>query len=736
MFTHDLVDTSIPGEAANRSPRSARLSSEGVKLDGLLYHSSVQLVKEIMNRSPSKRDRTLDRARTEDRQGRSVKEEDATLDSTIDTDALERARRRIADWPKRYRTSQHTVDDTGMETKQHSRTRNTQDPTSFIIVDETTENRPSEDEDDNEAEQPRNVSRNTREKTPSPSIEYPSSIPANDVSSSSSSAFRRRFEKIQNESPGRLSWMKDRSGEEALSVNGRNGTGVNANEDVEGSEDRLSVARAQEDAGRSRMHTVSRETSHNMYDRMDNGKESPAAPNATMTDDDEGMRSRITFARRSNDEDSSNPISRRETTFPRRQSQTSYELSRALPSLQETPRTNGSVLETSRARSGIDMSFSHVEHSTPIRSTGTRGLAVVGGVRAMLGPSSEEDDTVDSTVSSSPPARSTPMKVPTEERQDVEAVRRDTSRGWTDSPNFDGAKERPTTDTRTFSVSGEGSRAELEAAKEWSTPKPKESYRRNSVGRADTPTSVPRQRVFKTPTSQSEQHFESPIGTDDRLHDDAAPDGLEFPMTSGWAHMVQEQAAVVSSTMEQIHTTPAPTATTDTALRTTVTTSPQAQRLARAVTQQVMTWYEQEVLRTQEQEAATRAREEAESVLRKRLRIRGEKAAQESRRAWWRWCSLGVLYISFLGLFAMVASSPASRTVISPSDEFYFADFHTATTTQPQFWGFIPQVQRENVCRWASRLAFPDLDEQNMTARCGGSGKSRLPRRKKFRVPV
>lgn len=383
---------------------------------------------------------------------------------TIDTDALERARRRIAAWPKRYRTSQHTVDDTGMETNQHSRTRNIQDPTSFIIVDETTENRPFEEEDDNEAEQPRNVSRNTREKTPSPSVEHPSSIPANDVSSSSSSAFRRRFEKIQNESPGRLSWMKDRSGEEAPSVTGRNGTGVNANEGVEGSEDRLSVARAQEDAGRSRMHTVSRETSHNMYDRMINGKEPPAAPNTTMTDDDEGTRSRITFARRSNDEDSSNPISRRETTFPRRQSQTSYELSRALPSLQETPRTNGSVLETSRARSGIDMSFSHVEHSTPIRSTGTRGLAVVGGVRAMLGPSSEEDDTVDSelvwqfssscakklmrhysgTVSSSPPARSTPMKVPTDERQDVEAVRRDTSRGWTDSPNFDGAVSRYT----------------------------------------------------------------------------------------------------------------------------------------------------------------------------------------------------------------------------------------------------------------------------------------------------
>ncbi|KAJ9104685.1 hypothetical protein QFC21_002183 [Naganishia friedmannii] len=783
MFTHDLVDTSIPGEVISRSPRSARLSSEGVKLDGMLYHSSVQLVKEIMNRSPSKRDRTLDRSRAEERQDKSGRKENGTMDRTDETDALERARRRIAAWPKRHRTAQNTTKNTDIETTQHSRTRSILGRTSYIIVDETMENPPSEYEDDDQHEQPRNTSRRA-EKTPSPSLEQPTTLVSNELSSSSSlSAFRRRFEKIQSESPGRVSWTRERSGEGVSSMNGRNGDDSISDEEVGKSKGRLSGAVAQDDTSRSRMDTVPQETTH-LRDRSESRNDISTRPDATVTDN-EVTHSGVILSRRCDIEKFDTSASRQEITSSRRHSQTSNVPSRALPVLQETPR----LQEMSRARSGIDMSFSHVEHSTPIRSTSARGLSAGGGVRALLGPSSEEDDTVD--MSSSPPARSTPVKVIHEVTKDDVYGRGETSTGARTSrlgageavaqhtgesvllnkgvemqgvtstvplprtstgavqqelntsrnsfkrsplsrrmersvsqekdetstpishrmrrslsqeleettapsprrmersvsrekeetrtppsrrmgrsvsqekeqtrtslsPRMNGSvsqeKEQTRTRARMLSASGEASEdlAAAAAAKQWSTPTPGESSGREFIRRAGTPTSLSRREVADTPSPKP--RAKSPTREDDRLYDEAAEEAFQSLEAIGSAQQIHEQVQPILNNTQHSFTTPTPPMITAATPSNAVTASSQAQRLARAVTQQVMTWYEQELLRTQEQEAASRAREKAEDMLRKRLRTHQDKTARESRRAWWRWRWTVVAgYLALLGLFS------------------------------------------------------------------------------------
>lgn len=177
-------------------------------------------------------------------------------------------------------------------------------------------------------------------------------------------------------------------------MSGRNRNDAINHEGVEASESRVSEMGTQDGAGRSRGDTVPPDSSH-IYERSNSRMERPADGNTTAMDV-EGTQPRISFSRRSEEENPKHVTSRQGISSSRRYNESSDAPSRALPSPLETPRANGSFLDTSRARSGIDMSFSHVEHSTPIRPSGPRGHAVVEGVRGLLGPSSEEDDTVDS----------------------------------------------------------------------------------------------------------------------------------------------------------------------------------------------------------------------------------------------------------------------------------------------------------------------------------------------------
>ncbi|KAJ9113245.1 hypothetical protein QFC22_006084 [Naganishia vaughanmartiniae] len=757
-------------------------------------------------------------------------------------------------------------------------------------------------------------------------------MPANDLSSSSSSAFRRRFEQIQSESPARVSWTKDRSEEGASSVGGRNGRAVITDGSGDARAGRLSGADVQEGTRRSRMDAGPQESSKPL-ERAEKSQNVSPRPNGTVTAD-ESPRSRVTFSLPSDAENPSNLISRRQDTASSRRHKESY----SPPSPRDPPCMKGSFTELGRSKAGIDMSFSHVQHSTPIRSSDMHGHAVAGGAKGLLGPSSEEDDTLDSTVSSSPPVQQSPMKVFSEARgndsymsektslarrtswpnadeavtkhagqskrrrdsvksqEDTSAVpppstsastlqqENNTSRGsfkqsplarwmersasqekeeittplshlmkrtisqekehtltpfplrksgsiseekeqtgtpfarrmdrsvsqktrtpstrwmersvseekeetWTplshrmkrsvsrertettapssrrmDRPvsqekvetrtpspgrmdsfasqekeqlatpfsrrmsgsgsqekhqtgapssrrmrrsvsqekeetrtpsprrleSFDLQEKEETrtpsshrlnrsvsqekeqtgtgTPTRTgpLSDSGDGSRADFVTAKVWNTLRSRESSRRESAARAGTLTSVPPGQVFDTPASQKIHQIESVPGQDEQLQGDTAREAFQFSGANNSTHHSSEQVSITFDNVQQSSAIPTPESPkiTTPIPYAAVTASPQAQRLARAVTQQIMTWIEQEALRTQEQEVASRAREEAEEVLSKRLRLREDKAAQESRSASWGWWWTVILgYISLLGLFAMYVclSTPYSR---------------------------------------------------------------------------
>ncbi|KAI5449516.1 hypothetical protein NCC49_004580, partial [Naganishia albida] len=478
---------------------------------------SVQLVKEIMSRSPGKRDRSEELQRLNERRS----EERIDLDDE-EPDALERARCRIAAWPIRgirsnatNSASRLTTDDSHLSMQdQHLGASKTDGYThtegetrdgfeisldagassrlaervariealGVITDDQDTRRRRIDDLNhqssrDNMASTQHTAargdqtsfvpirSRSTSHQTSPPHQDEPPLVishlptsrhttPQNDPaqthslpflhqhpnhdpdlqqrnlsSSASPSSFQRRFREIQRQSPGRISWRRGAQEETGRSSGVKDGDGA-----AEG--DAARAERQREEEGSLMDGTVGIQRQRNMseQDRTATDETGDGSgrhlswtsardmPNATAISQDrsrtatrgvstvqdrlsptglrgDGMEDGSGAVRRRQSADGGDPVG--ETTSTSRTNDTT-----------DARRVNGSrICEQHHGRTPIsnarealpapppsarDMSFAQIDHSTPVRQSSLNKM----GNR--LFASSEDDDTVDSTVSSSP----------------------------------------------------------------------------------------------------------------------------------------------------------------------------------------------------------------------------------------------------------------------------------------------------------------------------------------------
>ncbi|KAJ9094893.1 hypothetical protein QFC19_007749 [Naganishia cerealis] len=639
-----------------------------------------------MNRSPAKRDRTLEQSRGEERYlnrtGRENDERALELDNTFETDALERARRRIAAWPKRHRMTRTTENDTKVDTTQHSRSWNTQDSLPPITIpDEKPEHFSLGYEVDNQRSNTLDASRSAVNLS-TRALDDTSALAPNE-SSPSSSAFRRRFTQIQNESPGPGSWTREQSGDGRSRVHRRDGRAVldgrdAAQEEKMAGAPRLFGEKALDSNGESRVDISPPPPpppppSYRL-DRSEKRDEQSTGLKTAVTDDN-GTRSRIAFSRQSDTQNSSIHNSRNHDSTSSLQYHVppTQDASRAAPPTPvSTLHANGfppttTAGEPSNARrpsptAEIDMSFSHVEHSTPLRSapvppmSSSRGGAVTGtGVRALLGLSSEEDDTVDteSVQLRGDAERQEKVASPCTATVPSGVAQRETTSSRTSfvrSPlsrqtNRSASQEEQRAGRGAPPISGKASRDEAAPRR---TPDSKD--RGGGVGGPGSP------RWRETPVTREDTGLvEALSSVDGAVFDEEGdePPPTHFATPESAIYTAEEAPLVLGTPQSPSRNSTPPEPTGINPVNTAAAASPQARRLARAVTQEVMAWYEQEVVRAQEQQVATRAREEAEAVLRQRVRSRGTvegEREREKRRAsgarWWWVAYMALMLIS------------------------------------------------------------------------------------------